>query len=431
MNPSDKDETPSPGVPPPLKLSTEQESRSGPVSTSVSSSHSVQQMLVVGLSLCLGLFLADAVVSLADDSLILFCGSHVLSGLRGIAGFLTLLMSVGVCCLMGLTPKAPKRLFLPVALFQLAAVLTLYPFAIYFYGHLQQIAWGISVGQVLLGGWLLVGAQGGFKFRWPLVPAKQLSAQGFSWRNLGGFALVNALVLVPAILVYVFVCSSRAVNHFTDGFMALHPNGFSVQVRKYMRNDGKTIELFPMTHVADAGFYQHVEKTFPTNSIILMEGVTDSQNLLTNKISYARMARALGLAEQHEAFEPTRGKLVRADVDVNQFSADTIQLLNLVMLVQAKGATPENVMKLMEYAPSPKMEEELINDLLRNRNRHLMEEIKSHLSKTDHVMVPWGVAHMPGIAKEIQELGFRLVDSEDYMVIRFHGQGKQGGGDGA
>ena len=137
------------------------------------------------------------------------------------------------------------------------------------------------------------------------------------------------------------------------------------------------------------------------------------------------MAKTLGLAEQHEAFEPTRGRLVRADVDVDTFSTDTIQLLNLVMLIHVKGVTPENVMKLLDYSPSPKMQDELMNDLLRNRNRHLVKEIKVYLPKSDHIMVPWGVAHMPGISKAIQELGFQLVDSENYMVIRFHGHDEQ------
>ena len=122
------------------------------------------------------------------------------------------------------------------------------------------------------------------------------------------FVLVNVFVLLPAVMVYVFLCAALAVDHFSEGFMALRPNGFSVQVRKYVRNDGKTIELFPMAHVADARFYQKVSQTFPTNSIILMEGVTDQKHLLTNEVNYARMAKALGLAEQQEEFEPTHGR---------------------------------------------------------------------------------------------------------------------------
>ena len=74
------------------------------------------------------------------------------------------------------------------------------------------------------------------------------------------------------------------------------------------------------------------------------------------------------------------------------------------MLVHAKGLTPGNVQKLMEYSPPTHIEKEFINDLVTKRNQHLVEEIQSKLSQTDNIMVPWGVAHMPGIANEIQKI---------------------------
>lgn len=412
-------------MPPPLMPKLSLEPPGSTVIKTTSNSGSLQSLMAVLLSVCLGLFVLDAVISLADDSLILFAGSHLLSAIRGLIGLLAILMAIGIYALMALTPMVPKKIFMPVALYNLLAMLASFPLIIYFFGRIQLVSWVFSAIQVLLAGWLLVLVQGGFKFRWPLVPKKLLGSRAFSWSNLNRFVLVNVFVVAPAMLVYVFFCCSRAVDHFTDGFMALHPGGFSVQVRTYARADGKTIELFPMAHVADAGFYQQVERTFPTNSVILMEGVTDSQNLLTNKISYARMAKTLGLAEQHKAFEPTRGRLVPADVDVDTFSTDTIQLLNLVMLIHVKGVTPENLAQLMDYSPSPKMQDELMDDLLHNRNRHLVKEIKAYLPEANHIMVPWGVAHMPGIAKAIQELGLRLVDSENYTVIRFHGHDEQ------
>jgi len=393
-------------------------------------SGSARQVFAFLLSLCLALFLADALISLADDSLILLGGLHPLSGLRGLVGFFAMLMAVGVYGLMGLTPMVPKRLFLPISLFPLVGMLAAFPFAIYCFGWLHQAVWGISAVQVIVGLGVLYWAQGGLSFHWPMVPVDQIGTRSFSWRNLSIFALVNVFVLLPGVIVYVLLFTGLAVGHFSDGFMALRPNGFSVQVRKYVRNDGKTIELFPMSHIADAGFYQTVSQTFPTNSIILMEGVTDENNLLTNKITYKRMAKTLGLAEQHEKFVPTSGEMVPADVDVDQFSQDTIDLLNLAMLVHAKGLTPENVQKLMLYSTSTHNEKELFDDLLKKRNRHLIEEIQSHLSQTDNIMVPWGVAHMPGIANEIQKSGFRLEATQEYMVIRFGGDGNQGKGAG-
>jgi hypothetical protein len=157
-----------------------------------------------------------------------------------------------------------------------------------------------------------------------------------------------------------------------------------------------------------------------------MEGVTDNKNLLTNHISYKRMARSLGLAEQHEKFAPSRGEKVRADVDIDQFATNTIDLLNLVMYIHAKGLNAETVLKLAQYTPPPNFQDQLFNDLLVNRNRHLLEEIHTRLLETDNIMVPWGAAHMPGLAREIQKSGFHLEDTREYLVIRFHSAKDQG-----
>ena len=186
-----------------------------------------------------------------------------------------------------------------------------------------------------------------------------------------------------------------------------------------MRSDGKRIQLVPMAHVGDAGFYQKLSQSFPANSTILMEGVTDDRNLLTNKITYGRMATTLGLAEQQKEFKPSQGEMVRADVDVEQFSPGTIDLLNLVMLIHSKGVNVETLMKLLDYSPPPGFQEQLFDDILRKRNRHLLEQIHARLPQSELVIVPWGVAHMPEISEEIQKAGFRLGETRKYVVIRF------------
>jgi hypothetical protein len=381
------------------------------------------QLFAIVLSLCLGLFLADAFISLADASLILFCGLHVLSAISGLISILSVVMALGIYGLIGLTPVVLKRLFLPIPLFYLLSTLAVCPVIIYRYGWIHQVAWVISACQVILGLLILCWSQGGVKFHWPIVSIGQIGIRYFSWWNLSAFLLINIFVLLPAVIIYLFYCATTAVDHFSDGFMALRPGGFTVQVRKYVRNDGKTIELFPMSHIADASFYQQVSQTFPTNSIILMEGVTDNENLLTNKLSYKRMAKSLGLTEQKQEFNPTNGEIVPADVDVDQFSTNTIGLLNLVTLVHSKGLSAEILLQLVQYAPAPDFEKQLFDDLLTKRNRHLLGEIHSHLEQSDNIMVPWGVAHMPGIAKEIQKAGFHLDETHEYDVIRFHAIG--------
>jgi hypothetical protein len=76
----------------------------------------------------------------------------------------------------------------------------------------------------------------------------------------------------------------------------------------------------------------------------------------------------------------------------------------------------------MQFSP-PHFEEQLFDDLLRKRNRHLLGEIRARLSEADLIIVPWGVAHMPEIAREIQKLGFRLEETQDLTVIRLRSAG--------
>jgi hypothetical protein len=179
-----------------------------------------------------------------------------------------------------------------------------------------------------------------------------------------------------------------------------------------------------MSHVGESAFYRKLSESFPANATILMEGVTDNRNLLTNKITYKRMATSLGVAEQQNEFQP-QGILVRADVDVEQFTTNTIDFLNLIMLVHSKGVNAQTVPKLLQYSPPPHFEEQLFDDLLGKRNRHLLEEIHARLSQSESIIVPWGAAHMPGIAREIQKSGFRLDKTREYVAIRFRSVGKK------
>lgn len=384
----------------------------------------MQRSLAILLSVCLGLFLADAFVSLVDDSLALLLGTHVLMAIRTLVFLFAGLAALMIYLLMGLTPTIPKRQFLPLTLSIPAAQLAVFPILIFFYGRLQQIAWVFSLFQMLFGLGILWWVQGGFKLRWPLVEARTLPVRRFSWRNLIVFLSVNLFVLLPAVIIYLIACAAVAVDHFSAGFVALRPTGLTVQVRTYVRDDGKTIRLVPMAHIGEPEFYRTLSRSFPTNALILMEGVTDHRNLLTNKITYQRMATALGVAEQHEEFQP-RGELVHADVDIEVFSSNTIAGLNLVMLLHAKGLNADTVLKLMRFSP-PHFEQQLFDDLLKKRNRRVLEEIQTQLQQSETIIVPWGAAHMPEIAREIQKTGFQVQETQEYVAIQFGSAASKG-----
>ena len=351
-------------------------------------SGSLPKTLAILLSLYLGLFLADALISLVDDTVALLFKIHPLGMFRGLLAFLVILTSLGVYGLMGLTPMISKRLFLPLTLFIPLTFLAAVPAMIYRYHSMSFFAWVVSLAQLGVGLAVAGYAQGGWRFHWPLVPQARIKARRFSWRHLIAFILVNLLIVLPGTVIYLLVGASLAVDHFSEGFVALRSQGLTVQARKYVRDDGKTVQLFPMAHVADRSFYRSLADSFTSNSIALMEGVTDEQGLLTNRISYHRVAESLGAAEQQKEFKPTRGELVPADVDIADFTTNTIGFLNLTMLVHAKGLRPDIVLQLVQFAPTPGFEQELLDDLVHKRNRHVVEELRSRLSESEQFVVP-------------------------------------------
>ena len=144
-----------------------------------------------------------------------------------------------------------------------------------------------------------------------------------------------------------------------------------------------------------------------------------NSNLLVHGISYKRAAKSLHLEEQHEDFKLQRGELVRADVDVSDFSSNTLALLNIVGLVHSEGVNAHTLSLLMGYSPTEDVEQQLLDDILLKRNAHVLGVLHARLPDANDFIIPWGAAHMAGISKEIQKSGFHLVATHDFVAIHF------------
>jgi hypothetical protein len=371
------------------------------------------------LNLALTLFLVEAGISLLDDALILGFGVSVLGFVRGLLFVLLLVTSILIYLLCGVTPMIPKRFIIPVVLFTPVAQMAAIPFLIYHFDRVQQMTLLLSVCQVLFGVSILFWVHGKFAFRWPVIRQEQLGRKAFTWLNLSGFVLANIFVLLPSVLFYLFFCASLAVDHFSGNFLALRSDGLAIRAKTYVRDDQKTVRLVPMMHIGEAAFYDQLSKSFTTNSVILLEGVTDKKNLIKRKLTYKRAARSLGLVEQQEDFEPQQGRLRHADVDVEQFSERTIAILNLVSLIHGEESKLEHLLKLIHECEDPLASEQLWDDLLTKRNANLLKQIEDELPVSDMIVVPWGAAHMRGIAGEIQKKGFRLADTREHQIVHF------------
>lgn len=377
----------------------------------------MRPVLVAVLSLILVLFAGSAVLTFLSDSLFLLFQRQDLTAPAALLALLMLLAGFLACCLVAVFPGIPKRVFLAVGLFMPIVGVGIIPLFIFYYERAALVAWSASLGQLLLAACILHHLHGGWKFRWPLLPERCLLDRGFSWGNLAAVTLSGFLLLLPALVLYTALSAKLAIEHFTDGFVIVRPAGISMQVRNYIRDDGKKIMLVPMSHVGEPDFYQALSSSFPADSVVLMEGVSDLQKLSAIHSDYSKMATAIGGVEQAQVFKP-QGELVAADVDMSSFSPATLGMLKTAMLLHAKGVTAETLPILMKPTP-PGLEKQLMEDILTKRNHHLLGVIRERLPTSGNIVVPWGAAHMPEVAREIRKLGFRPVDTREFLAIRF------------
>jgi len=54
----------------------------------------------------------------------------------------------------------------------------------------------------------------------------------------------------------------------------------------------------------------------------------------------------------------------------------------------------------------------VLDDILYQRNLHLLERVDAALERYERVVVPWGVLHQPGLEAGLLSRGFRLTSSE-------------------
>ena len=369
------------------------------------------------LSFTLTLFLGSGFLSFVNDSLGLCFGKPYLALYAALAW--SIMLITGVLCfgLMAFNPNIPKRFFLPISLFIPVTSIGILPLLVYFSDYTLIIEWVLSIAQLLLSVIIIYQIRGTIKLDWPIFPTRTLPNKNFSWKNFCGFFFVGLFLALPSVITYGAFSAKLAVEHFTGGFVLVKPSGIWMQMRSYVRDDGKKIILMPMSHIGETKFYHDISANFPLNSVILMEGVSDKSKLTQTHSDYSKMADIIGAVEQTEVFKP-QGEIVAADVDMSSFSPATLELLKTVMLIHSKGVNAET-MPILLKPTSPQLEKQLMEDILIKRNHHLLEVIQERLLTSDNIVVPWGAAHMPGISSGIKKLGFCVIEKNEYMALRF------------
>jgi len=391
------------------------------------------------LSLALGFFAVNAALGVLDDLMLATLSSQAFTLFRALSSLLMMPVTVVLFLMMAIWPGIPKRVFMIVVLFIPVATIVSLPLFAYFFPHFAWVSLAISVVQLLTALLCVLHLRGSKAPTWPLVSDASLGrkivrqdvaqetpvphsgecAYGMRFRftHFLGVIAMGFVVILPTLLLGALFSGKLAIREFSDGFVDVSFQGVSMEVREYVREDGKKVTLVPMSHVGESKFYETLAQSFPADAVVLMEGVSDKQKLLPNAPNYSKMATLIGAAEQQKVFKP-KGTMVNADLDVSEFSPETLKLLKAALAFHTQGLTPETLAAFSQPA-EPGLEKRLMDDVLFKRNQHLIKVLHEKLPETQHIIVPWGAAHIPDIASKIEAAGFRVVRQEKHLAIRF------------
>ncbi|PLX98030.1 MAG: hypothetical protein C0624_14950 [Desulfuromonas sp.] len=387
-------------------------------------------------NLFLFFFVADGLLSSIDDLLGLAFGIEALSPLRNLNALATLALALLIFVSLGIDRRLPKRIFLPLCVFLLWTTTGCWPLL----GLIatQPLLLLASLLQLLLGGLVLAYQRhrSGSSIQ---LTQEEFHGASFSLGNtLGYFSLV--LLALPLILGYTALATlNQELDSRTSGFMRISPVGLYMKERTY-RLQEKTVRLNGMIHIGEKHYFQDLTQSLKApRSIVLAEGVSDTQGLLTSRFDYTELGNVLGLTSQNEmtfdahrvslaeapweGTDPAEPQIAPADVDLSSFTPLTIEFLNqLGKLLTGKGPFAQNYASYnawMESHMTPELYDTIMGDILDKRNAALLGHLNTALQHYDTVLIPWGAMHMPAVEELLLTRGFQQIDEQEHLSIRF------------
>jgi hypothetical protein len=231
---------------------------------------------------------------------------------------------------------------------------------------------------------------------------------------------VSAVLIPTSLGLYTWGSIDLTLRTYTGDFMRFGPRTLRAAHRTYTKDD-KTIDLIAMVHIGKQDYYESILEGLPKEGTLLLEeGVTDASNHLGQGPLYEKLATNLGLSDQPAMTELTDMATRNADVDVNTFAPQTLSLLHTALSVYRADDTSEALLSYAIWAQSQTDQQALldqtIDDLVHQRNLHLLEELDRALQDHDRIVVPWGAWHHAEISEAVRARGFEEVESR-WLVV--------------
>ena len=243
------------------------------------------------------------------------------------------------------------------------------------------------------------------------------------------------------------------------------------EVATYRNADGVTVDLVSAVHVADKAYFDALSQRFATYDAVLYEMVkpkgaavpgpgaarSDSPISMIQRV----IKDMLALDFQLDAIDYSAANFVHADLDAETFArlqeerGESLMgmmlqsMLEQTLKGQPQGGNEPTLEELLRALGSPdrprqlklllapqfsKMEDIMAgfegpngSVLVTERNKAAVAKMLEQIAAgNDHLAIFFGAAHMPGIEKMIEELGFKKTDSNWIVAWDMTGaKGKQ------
>ena len=383
------------------------------------------------------IYLVDGALSLLHEIAAGFLQIEPTSGLRNLVAVAALLLAMPLYMSLGIDRRLPKLIIIPQILFIFWVGLGAWPIVIT-NGSFGLLAAFVQTLLGLLPFILYAGTAGSNR----LLPEERFHENFFGLRNTLLFFSLH-IVLLPLAFGYMAVSVlAQYADSETAGFVRLGSDGLHMEERVYSLS-GKNIRLTGMIHIGEQEFYSDlIDSTASGRTVILAEGVTDKDSLLTSSFGYDSVAQLLGLTSQadvefpgqlidesdltemslgeYDALEP---HIIHADTDLSRFDPQTIEFINVLgKHLFNSDSLPQGLQAYDAWARenvTPETSEIIFGDLLDLRNEVVLSWVDRVLPFYDTIVIPWGALHMPGIEAAILDRGFRQVSSRERLSVDF------------
>jgi hypothetical protein len=365
------------------------------------------------------IFALDAVFALIDAATV---GSALAeaSSWRWPTMAVTLEAALPLYMLLGFAPQLPKRALLLPLLFLMWAWFGALPLELSLNAKASAVA--IAAVQLTVAAVSFVSIRRRNIDQTWWVTAATTGRPKLSFAYTAKYFVAGLVLFPPLISVLTLAYAGSVIVQSAGGFISFAGDGVYAEEREYAR-DGKTIYLIGMVHVADRTFYEDVFAGFPThNAVVLAEGVSDASGRFQGDLSGRdKLASSGGLTSQTQVPMPTQAIVEVADVDASELSENSVEFVNALMAALGSGDLREAAGAMRPYFDPARVDDAVaaIDELIELRNARLLEKLTVALGQYDHIIVPWGAAHMPGIERGVLDRGFELVERRPRRVVAF------------